>query len=302
MTKHTEQLALKRSLAATIVVAIFGITYGLYLNAEAILLDGFFSILSMGMTGLSLLTSYLIQRPEDNRFQFGYAHLEPLMNTINGLVILAVCTYSLANAVSDLLSGGREVPFDRALYYAVPITFLCLALHMYESWVAKRIESELLRVDAKEWLVDAILTFTLTCGFVMGWYLETSGYKHLAPYVDPALVALMATGAMVIPLIVLKRNMRQVLMVAPSEMANRLPRLIKQALAPYQVSMVASHVAKFGRRYDIEINVLLDERSSLYNAQLEKLDEVRNHLSEVLKLDPEEHWISITFTQDSDWL
>ncbi|MGF1545763.1 MAG: cation diffusion facilitator family transporter [Thiotrichales bacterium] len=302
MTAQLEQRALKFSLAGTVVMAVFGIGFGLYLNASAILLDGFFSFLSMGMTGLSLFTSYLIQRPEDRRFQFGYAHLEPLMNSVNGIVILAVCSYSLVSGVSGLLSGGNRIPFDLALYYAVPIMVLCLLLYLYETWMAGRLNSELLRVDSREWLVDTILTSTLTLGFLLGWYLETTRFAAYAPYLDPMLVIVLSGVAMVIPYRVLKRNVGEVLGVAPPEMARFIRQTVSRALLPYQVRMVNTHVAKLGRRYDIEINVLIDEASPLFNTNLETLDALRDQLSNALKMDPSEHWISISFTQDPEWL
>ncbi|MGF1643750.1 MAG: cation diffusion facilitator family transporter [Thiotrichales bacterium] len=302
MTAQLEQRALKLSLAGTVVMAVFGIGFGLYLNADAILLDGFFSFLSMGMTGLSLFTSYLIQRPEDRRFQFGYAHLEPLMNSVNGIVILAVCSYSFVSGISGLLSGGNRIPFNLALYYAVPITALCVVLYLYETWMARRLNSELLRVDSREWLVDSILTATLTLGFLLGWYLETTRFAHYVPLLDPVLVIVLSSVAMVIPYRVLKRNVGEVLGVAPPEMARVIRRTVGQTLAPYRVRMVNTHVAKLGRRYDIEINVLIDEASPLFNANLEALDAVRDELSVALNMDPADHWISISFTQDPEWL
>ncbi len=78
-----ERLALKLSLAGTVLLASLGIGYGLYVGSNAILLDGMFSFLSMGMTGLSLYTAYLVSKPDDRQFQFGYAHIEPLINVVN---------------------------------------------------------------------------------------------------------------------------------------------------------------------------------------------------------------------------
>jgi len=62
------------------------------------------------------------------------------------------------------------------LYYAIPVTLLCTLLWLYESWVARQIDSELVRVDSKEWQVDAILTSTITTGFVIALYLQTTAY------------------------------------------------------------------------------------------------------------------------------
>lgn len=297
-----EHRALQISLAATLLMAAMGIGFGIYLNAKSILLDGFFSFLSMGMTGLSLFTSYLIQRPEDRRFQFGYAHLEPLLNSINGIVILVLCLVSFAFGVQTLISGGNDLVFEHTLYYAVPITLLCTLMWFYENWVAKRTKSELVRVDSKEWLVDAILSSTLAIGFVIGLFMQGSQYAEYARYVDSVLVIILAGVAIIIPLRVLRKNVGQVLLVTSPEIDATLRAIVRRELSPYKIRMVGTHVAKIGRRYDIEINILLDEKSTLYNAPLQQLDEVRNQLMLALGLSHDEHWISISFTQDEDWV
>ena len=297
-----EHRALQISLAGTVVMAVMGIGFGLFLHSSAILLDGFFSFLSMGMTGLSLFTSYLIQRPEDKRFQFGYAHLEPLMNSVNGIVILVLCLYALTQGLSVLLAGGNELVFELALYYAVPMTIFCTLMWLYEHWIASQTGSELVRVDSKEWLVDAILSSTLALGFIGGLYLQDTEYADYARYIDSLLVVVLSAFAIIIPWRVLRESVGEVLLVASPKIDAKLRGIVRRELAPYHVRMIGSHVAKIGRRYDIEINILLDEKSELFEASLERLDDVRNQLSRALDLSPDEHWISISFTQDRDWL
>ncbi|CAJ1921335.1 hypothetical protein IIDPJIOB_04259 [Aeromonas veronii] len=52
----TEKQALTLSLFGCITFAIFGIGYGLFVGSNAIMLDGIFTLFSMGMTGLGLVT------------------------------------------------------------------------------------------------------------------------------------------------------------------------------------------------------------------------------------------------------
>ena len=303
MSHHAlEHRALQVSLGGTVVMAAMGIGFGLFLNSSAILLDGFFSFLSMGMTGLSLFTSYLIQRPEDKRFQFGYAHLEPLMNSVNGIVILVLCLYAFTQGIVVLMAGGNELVFEHALYYAVPITLFCTVMWLFESWVARQTQSELVRVDSKEWLVDAILSSTLAMGFVGGLYLQGTEYASYARYVDSMLVIALSAFAVIIPFRVLRKSVGEVLLVASPELDVKLRGILRRELAPYHVKMIGSHIAKLGRRYDIEINIQLDENSELYDAPMERLDDVRKQLSRALGLNPDEHWISISFTLDEEWL
>ncbi|MGL5495519.1 MAG: cation transporter, partial [Aeromonas sobria] len=105
----TEKQALTLSLFGCITFAIFGIGYGLFVGSNAIMLDGIFTLFSMGMTGLGLVTAYLVTRPSDARFQYGYAHFEPITNVINGAIILLLCLGALYSGITTLLDGGREI-------------------------------------------------------------------------------------------------------------------------------------------------------------------------------------------------
>ena len=92
---NREEKALLLSLAATLIMSILGFGVGFYLNSQAILLDGIFSLFSAGMTGLSLLICHLIKREDDELFQFGYSHLEPLISIFNAIFILIICVTRL---------------------------------------------------------------------------------------------------------------------------------------------------------------------------------------------------------------
>ena len=151
-----ERMALKISLAGTIFVATLGIGYGLYVGSNAILLDGMFSFLSMGMTGLSLYTAYLVSKPDDEQFQFGYAHFEPLINVVNGLLILVTCLFAFVTGIQTIMQGGHDIILGDAIVYAVLSTVSCFSIYFFETSIARSVDSELVRVDSQEWLVDAI--------------------------------------------------------------------------------------------------------------------------------------------------
>ena len=265
---RTEKQALTLSLFGCITFAIFGIGYGLFVGSNAIMLDGIFTLFSMGMTGLGLITAYLVTRPSDARFQYGYAHFEPIANVINGAIILLLCLGALYGGITSLLAGGREIDLGHALIYAVVSTFFCGILYLIEADVAERVNSELVRVDSKEWLVDTLLSATLLIGFLVAIGLDTLGYGHYNRYIDPVLVSLLALCATLIPIKVLGRNLREVLKIAPR---GCLPaggqRSRSPAPAPW--GRVLQPPGKSGRRFDLELNILVaPARSGPSNARM----------------------------------
>ena len=84
-SNRLEQHTLRLSLFTIIGLAIAGIGYGLYIDSEAVMLDGFYALTSLVGSGLYLLAARVVEKPADRRFQYGYAHIEPLVNSFNNL-------------------------------------------------------------------------------------------------------------------------------------------------------------------------------------------------------------------------
>ncbi|GHA33831.1 cation diffusion facilitator family transporter [Photobacterium aphoticum] len=295
-----ERLALKMSLAGTVLLSSLGIGYGLYVGSNAILLDGMFSLLSMGMTGLSLYTAYLVSKPDDQYFQFGYAHIEPLINVVNGLLILMTCIFAFINGVQTIASGGHEIVLEHALVYAVLSTFCCFAIYFTETYIAKSEQSELVRVDSQEWLIDGILSAAILVGFVVVMILDDMGYSQWNRYVDPILVSTLSLAALVLPITVLRRNLKEVLLVAPQDDAQEnVDRVIAKLSKQYHFEDYTHHFAKTGRQYDLEVNILVRD-DDFWTTK--RQDHIRQVLWEALAEELGDTWLSVSFTGQARWL
>lgn len=73
-----EQRTLKLSIYGVVLMAVGSVAYGLYLESDIVILNGIFSVLSLVAGGLRFLAAKLIVKPEDERFPYGYSHVEPL--------------------------------------------------------------------------------------------------------------------------------------------------------------------------------------------------------------------------------
>lgn len=295
-----ELLVLKMSLAGTVLLTGLGVGYGLYVGSNAILLDGMFSLLSMGMTGLSLYTAYLVAKPDDRQFQFGYAHLEPLINVVNGLLILVTCIFAFISGVQTIVNGGHDIVLEHALVYAVISTFCCFSIYFIETHIARSEQSELVRVDSQEWLIDGILSAAILVGFIVVMILDQFGYSRWNAYVDPILVSTLAIAASVLPVKVLRRNLREVLLVAPQDKVQRhVDRVIAKVSRQYQFDDYTHHFAKTGRQYDLEVNILV-KNDAYWTTR--RQDYIRQLLWEELADDLGDTWLSVTFTSQERWL
>ncbi|WP_305830670.1 cation diffusion facilitator family transporter [Photobacterium leiognathi] len=295
-----ERMALKISLAGTIFVASLGIGYGLYVGSNAILLDGMFSFLSMGMTGLSLYTAYLVSKPDDEQFQFGYAHFEPLINVVNGLLILITCLFAFITGVQTIMHGGHDIVLGDAIIYAVLSTVSCFSIYFFETHIARSVDSELVRVDSQEWLVDAILSAAILVGFILVVIFDALGYSKWNAYVDPILVTTLSIAASILPIKVLRRNLKEVLLVAPQDsVQEHVDQVIAELSEKYDFDDYTHHFAKIGRQYDLEINILVKDENKWTTKQQ---DRIRQIIWDRLEDDLGETWLSVSFTAQERWL
>lgn len=294
-----ERRALQYSLIGTFVMSIMGLSAGIFAHSQAILLDGMFSVLSMAMTGLALFTTRLVHRPDDARFQFGYAHLEPLTTVLQGLFVLAVCVLALVSGFEALHGNNEPLRLDIAFGYTLVTAVLCLLNYRYLKVVGQKTGSEIIRVDAHEWLIDGLLTATLLVGFIIALLLAPTRFGKFVPYIDPILTMILAVIASIVPLNIVRKNIQEVLLVSPDDINRRLRDWLGELARVYDFADYSCHFAKSGRQYDIEINILVTDNERW---TLDAQDAVRAVIERELSEQLGEVWLSVSFTRQAKWL
>lgn len=88
-----EQRVLKVSMLSALVLAVFGVGFGVWAKSLAVVFDGFVCLVSVGLGALSVVTSRYIYKDDDEIFQFGYVRFEPMVNLFKSLVLVLVCVY-----------------------------------------------------------------------------------------------------------------------------------------------------------------------------------------------------------------
>ncbi|MGH8088027.1 MAG: cation transporter, partial [Stenotrophomonas sp.] len=79
METTREQRVLKFSIGVTVAVSATGFTGGLLVGSQAILFDGVYSLVDVALTLVALAVLRLLGREGSSRFQYGYWHLEPMV-------------------------------------------------------------------------------------------------------------------------------------------------------------------------------------------------------------------------------
>lgn len=174
-----EQRVLKVSMLSALVLAVFGVGFGVWAKSLAVVFDGFVCLVSVGLGALSVVTSRYIYKDDDEIFQFGYVRFEPMVNLFKSLVLVLVCVYAFINAVSSLFSGGYEVEFGGVAVYSSFALVFCFVLFIYTRQACRALESDLIRVDNTEWKIDCALYAGAIVAFGLV-YLSVSQISALA--------------------------------------------------------------------------------------------------------------------------
>jgi cation diffusion facilitator family transporter len=297
-----EQRTLSISIYTIIGLAIAGIGYGLYIGSEAVMLDGFFALTSLMGSGLYLLAAKVVEKPADRHFQYGYAHIEPLVNSFNSLILMIVCLYAFFNGLKGLSSEGNLVDANDVVAYSLITALVCAIVWQYERRVAQRSDSDLIRNDAREWMISMSFSVVTGLGFALLWVLPEPARTWWAQYADSAVLAILALLLLPVPMKTFYVNMREVLVITnpQDEVTLRVAEVMRQIEAEYDLADYSTHIAKTGRIHVIEINIMVGPDFKLRGVP--ELDALRARIWKDIGLPLEEAWLGILFTANSRWL
>ncbi len=299
LSANSEQSTLKFSIALTVFLGLLGVASGLVTNSQAIIFDGMYSFVDVVPTVVSLLVVKLIARGTSHRFQYGFWHLEPLVAVLRDAILAVACIYAAIDAIKALTSGGHEVEYGRAALWAGILCVIGFSMTLFLRRRAKALQSPMLEVDARSWVVSTFLSLGLLVGFAIAAALAGTAWQSWIPYLDAIALLSMALIMLPMPLIGLWRSMSDVLQVAPNELDARVHAVMDGVVKEHQFLEYSSYIAKAGRGRFVEIHVLVTPETRI---EVATADAIRSDVSKRLNAGEPTFWLTIDFTADRRWL
>jgi cation diffusion facilitator family transporter len=299
MQANAEQNTLKFSIALTVFLGVLGVASGLATGSQAIIFDGMYSFVDVVPTVVSLVVVKLIAQGSSHRFQYGYWHLEPLVAVLRDSILIVACIYAGIDAVDALASGGHEVAYGLATLWAGVLSLIGLAMTLFLSRRARTLQSPMLKLDARSWMVSTFLSLALLIGFTIASTLTGTAFQGWVAYLDAIALLGMALIMLPMPLIGLWRSMRDVLQVAPDELDSQVHVVMRGVVQERSFLDYSSYVAKVGRARFVEIHVLVSPESQIDTATA---DAIRRDIAKKLNAVLPNFWLTIDFTADRAWL
>lgn len=298
--QQIEQRLLWQSAGLMGLVAVSATLIGIFSNSQAILLDGIFSFVAVLIKFMMLATSKLISKETSRRFQFGYWQFEPLVLIVEGSFTLIVVVYAFALAIISLMNGGHDMDFGLAIYYALFFTVAETLYFYYVRRVNKKLKSNLIHFDNISWSIDAMLTGSILCSFVIAYFVKQTEWAVYTRYVDPLIILFLSIQMTPSALKILIPSVKQIMGVAPQELHEQVQSVMDEFMVRYQFRDYVSSVLQYGNMKTIEIDILLSKTHFIQTVQ--QADKIRAEIDEALGGKTNEKWLTITFTTARKWM
>jgi len=294
----------KRGLWLSIIGALFmaalGIGFALLTSSNAVLLDGFFSLIGFAIGLVSLRVATLVRKPDDEFYHFGYAAYEPMLNLSKGLLMAFVTIFALVSAVNVALHGGRTIQAGWASIYAWIAAAGCFAIAVSQRALSRRTGSPLLAVDSKNWLIDGFMSVAVGVAFLVAVFLVDTSYAHFLPYADPAVVIILVVLSLPIPFKIIRDNWNQMLGRAPDRVLQKKARAaVSRVLGASEEYDTKIRMDQLGRLTYLQLYVVI---KGSQDPDVSRLDRCRTAVHDALKDDFDKLAIDVIFTRDSRWI
>jgi predicted Co/Zn/Cd cation transporter (cation efflux family) len=294
-----EQRTLKLSVWLSALLGAFAVLLGLLSGSTAIVFDGLFSVIDVAMGVLGLWIARLVTREENRTFQYGYWHIEPMSLAFYGGLLIILCVYAFFDAVGTFMSGGTQVELGWAIGYSLVMAASCFTMYFYEKRTNRAAKSAFIHLDAQGWLMSALATAATAAAFIFAWWLTSTPYAHLAPYVDPAILGILSLAMIGIPVRTVRSALSEVLLITPSELDERVCGVMGEIVARHGFVGFTSYAAKVGRGQFIEIHVVVPPDRQLGTAA--DLDAIRGEIADAIGAHEADTWLTVDFTGSDAW-
>lgn len=290
----SESKILLLSVLVTAFFAFLGIIWGIFADSGMIIFDGIYSLISVGLSLLSLWVLQQLQdKRDDVRFPFGKAHFEPMVIVFKSLMIIGVCLFSAINSFSEVISGGRYVEPGQGILFALISAMGCILMTVIVQRQNLKIESSLLKAEVNQWFGDSILSSCVLVGFTLSYLLIDTPLEWLTPYADPGMVMLASSAFIIIPMKSFTAAFKEILFYKTdaSSLAvvdREANKIAEEITAEYKIRMV-----NVGRELSIEVNFLLDDRVFTVS----EMDIIRKRIAAIAATINDRYWLNVNFSQ-----
>lgn len=263
--------------------------------------DGLYSFISLILSVISIKVTDFISKNDFEKYPFGKAILEPILVGVKSMVLIVMCLITMSNSAKEVLAGGNSIDAGFAIGYSIISSIGCLLIYGYMRRLSKSMNSDIVKAESSQWLMDTILSVGVFVGFIISLVLIKIGFARLSVYVDPIMVILTSSIFLKVPITSLINAFREITNASADDEINEdIYTLVKEIEEKYDIEDSITRVAKIGRELRIEIDFVVSKESKIKSVEdMDKVREIIDNKTDHLDLIK---WLNISFTKNKKWV
>lgn len=180
MTEKNNHLLIKSASYASCTIAIFillikahswFITY-----SQSILASLIDSVLDISSSFINLIAIRFALKPPDHNHRFGHEKIQDLTVFSQSIFFLGSGILTLISSVRSLLNKEKPINLD----YGITVMYICIALTIilitYQTYVIKKTNSEIVKVDKFHYFTDLTTNFAIIVSIQLSpyfWFIDS---------------------------------------------------------------------------------------------------------------------------------
>lgn len=171
---HNERIRLVRiasliALIGNIIICAAKLIIGIYVQSLSVLGDGIDSATDIAISVMTLIVSFIINRPSDKEHPWGHQRAETIASLILSFIILTAglqLFLAAAKKLATVFSGASvpELPHILAIAVTVSSIIIKLILALNQHILGKKADSMMIQANAKNMTNDIILSASVLTG------------------------------------------------------------------------------------------------------------------------------------------
>ena len=278
---------LHTTIAVTVALGALGVTWGIVVGSQMILLDGVFALIEVALTALLLRAASLAVQGPTRNFPYGRESATPLVIGIYGFVLAGTLVYAAVEAVASIRAGGSDFAAGSGIVFGVITTAASIATWM---WLRSTADgSDLLATETAAWRVSAFRGLGIVVGFTLMGLLVRAERDDIARYVDPAMVLITCAVFVPTPIRMIRTTVLELLEGNPAaSIREDVETRVDSVRIEFGLDPLTSRVTKVGPKLYVEIEGSIDGRATIADEH-----RVRRRLFDVLDEMAFDIWLNV---------
>ena len=252
------------------------IIFGIFGHSAALIADGLHSLSDLLSDIVVIFSIKISSRPEDDSHNYGHGKIETLASAVVGLMLLAaggLILYEGVTKIYDYLLGIPIVtPAAITFYVALLSIIVKELLYQYTHRVAKKLQSDLIEVNAWHHRSDAFSSIGVAAGIGVA---VLFGEKWAI--LDPIVAVILAAYILYIALKILYNSLNDLMEASlPPEVNNEIIQIISECNNVLNIHSLKTR--KLGSSKAIDVHIMIEP-----NFTVKESYSIQKHIEKRLK-------------------